>query len=77
MVVYVLEEMSGHGSWEIWISEDVIMTIETDLWDIQVEIFILDPGMSMQDDTNFVISDMWGHGTEIWHRNTTSQFVYQ
>ena len=63
----MLEEMSGRGSWEIWIGEDVITTIETDLWDIQVEIVILDPGTSMQDDTNFEISDMWGHWTEIRH----------
>ena len=67
MVVDVLEEMSGCGSWEIWIGEDVVTTIETNLWDIQVEIFILDPGTSMQDDTNIEISDMWGHQTDIWH----------
>ena len=57
--------MSGHGSWEMLINKDVIMTIETDLWDIQVEIFVLDPGTSMQDDANFVISDMWGHQMDI------------
>ena len=45
----------------------MITTIETNLWDIQVEIFILDPGTSMQDDTNFEILDMWGHRTDIWH----------
>ena len=38
--------------------EDVIMTMETDLWDIQVENFDLNPGTSMQDDTKLVISDM-------------------
>ena len=34
MFVDVLEEMSGRGSWEIRIGEDVITTIEIDLWDI-------------------------------------------
>jgi len=58
--------MSGRGSWENRIGEDVITTIEFDLWGISVEIIILDPGTSMQDDTEFEISDIWGHLTDIW-----------